>query len=352
MADSSPYAVPIAPEQAVPPARIVNHLAVSEYDVGISRVFVELVGDGLATGVRLPVLVARGAKPGPVFGITAGVHGNELNGIPVIHELFRAIDVGALAGTVVGVVTVNIPGLHLNQREFIDGNDLNRIMPGRANGSEAQVYAHRFLHRVLVDFNYLIDLHTASFGRVNSLYVRADLEDERTAAMAYLQRPQIIVHNHASDRTVRGAAMDMGIPAITVEIGDPQRWQRKFTDPALAGVTAVLKWAGLTDLTRNGHAGDVPLQGPILCAQSEWMYTDRGGLLEVLPGLRHRVAKGELLARVSNAFGDPIREFRAPYDAVVVGKSTNPVGYTGARIVHLGREAPVGRFVLAADCLG
>jgi uncharacterized protein len=332
--DSTPYAVPVDPDVPVAPARIVHALDIEEFAVGVERAFVELVGDGLATGIRVPVLVARGAHPGPVFGLTACVHGNELNGIPVIHELFRSLDVTTLRGTVVGVVAVNVPGLHLNQRQFIDGTDLNRIMPGRIPGSVAEVYAHRVLTRIVHQFGFLVDLHTASFGRVNSLYVRADLTDERTFAMAHLQHPQIIVHNAADDRTLRGAAMQMGIPAITVEIGDPQRWQESYTRSALSGVRRVLSWAGLVD-----GDGDPRPEAPVICRSSQWIYTDRGGLLEVYPSVMQQVREGDRVATVRNAFGDPIREYRAHFDGIVVGKSTNPVGYTGARILHLGRIA-------------
>ncbi len=339
MDDATPYALPIDPDVPVAPARVVHRLEVASFDVGVERAFVELVGDGLATGVRVPVLVARGAQPGPVFGLTASVHGNELNGIPVIHELFRELDVTKLRGTVVGVIAANVPGLHLNQRGFIDGKDLNRIMPGKANGSVSEVYAYRLLHRIVDQFELLIDLHTASFGRINSLYVRADLTNDRTAVMADLQHPQILVHNEASDHTLRGAAMEMGIPAITVEIGNPQRWQRSYTLGALAGVRRVLQWAGMLE-----HVPEPRTDQPVVCDKSKWMFTDRGGLLEVLPGLRDFVKEGQRVAVVHNAFGDPIREYRAPYDGIVIGKSTNPVGYTGARIIHLGRVASADAF--------
>ncbi len=330
------YAMPVAPEVQPPPASVVNELNVEDYPRGEkARVFVELVGDGLATGVRVPVLVARGRRPGPVFGITAALHGNELNGIPVIHDLFRSLDVSRVRGAIVAVIVANVPGLHMEQREFNDGIDLNRIMPGREFGNLSQVYAHRLLHRIVHRFDYLMDLHTASFGRVNSLYVRADMTNEITAQMAYLQRPQIIVHKTAADNTLRGAAMELGIPAITVEIGDPQRFQRRYTRQARTGLRAVL------DLTGVLKARQTPanLPEPVLCDRSYWMYTDRGGLLEVLPEVTDRVKEGELVGRVDNAFGDLIREYRAPQDGVVVGKSVNPVGQTGARIVHIGRVA-------------
>lgn len=335
---SANYAIPTAPEYLPPPAVVVNEIVVDDYPKGEkTRVFVELVGDGLATGVRVPVLVARGRRPGPVFGITAAVHGNELNGIRVIHDLFANLELAKVRGTIVAVVVANVPGLHRQQREFNDGVDLNRIMPGEPDGNLSQVYAHRLLHRVVAPFNFLVDLHTASFGRVNSLYVRADMTDEVSARMAYLQRPQIIVHKQADDSTVRGAAMGLGIPSITVEIGDPQRFQRAFARSARVGLRAVLDMAGVLKGRPTATGPD-----PVLCDRSGWMYTDRGGLLEVLPEVNHRVKKGDVVARVHNAFGDLIRSYDAAADGVVIGKSSNPIGQTGARILHLGQVADAG----------
>ncbi len=296
-----------------------------------TRVLVELISDGLGQPVQVPVLVARGTKPGPVVGVTAAVHGNELNGIPVIHRLFETLEGKPLRGTVVGVVAANVPGLHAQQREYIDGTDLNDIFPGRADGNVSQVYAHRLLDRVIKKFDYLLDLHTASFGRINSLYVRADMNHVDTARMAHLQKPQIILNNRASDGTLRGAAMELGIPSITVEIADPHRFQPKYIRPAVAGVLAVLAERGIVK-RRSARPGPPP----ILCERSYWMYTDRGGLLDVLPELAQRVEAGEVIARVRDAFGQVRTEYRAPNAGVVIGKSTNPVGRSGARILHLG----------------
>ena len=325
------YALPVDPDVEPAPAEVVNQLDIKSMPFGIHRVFVEVIGDGLATGVRVPVLVARGAQPGPVFGITSAIHGNELNGIPVLHELFANLDPTLLCGTLVGVIALNVPGLHRRQREFSDGADLNRIMPGKPAGNASEVYANRIFERVIHDFEYLLDLHTASFGRVNSIYVRADMCDPRTAAMAYLQHPEIIVHNPSTVQTMRAAAMKRGIAAITVEIGDPQMWQTRLTRSALAGVRAVLEWAGVLP-----DPAPIASQEPVLCHESGWMYTDRGGLLKVRPELCDLVEAGQTVATVRNAFGDLIREYVAPTSGIVVGRSVNPVGETGARILHLG----------------
>ena len=150
--------------------------------------------------------------------------------------------------------------------------------------------------------------------------------------MAYLQRPRIILHNPPSDHTLRGAADELGIPAITVEIGDPQVFQPRHIKPTLAGVRAVL--CHFEMIPKRAHAEGVP---PIVCGRSEWLYTDHGGLLEVLPAVASMVAKGELIARQRDVFGDLVQEYFAPFDGVVIGKSVNPVSPTGARIMHLGQ---------------
>jgi predicted deacylase len=72
------------------------------------------------------------------------------------------------------------------------------------------------------------------------------------------------------------------------------------------------------------------------------MYTDHGGLLEVYPDMAGRVLAGDVVARLHNIFGDVVEEHRAPHDGIVIGKSVNPVGGAGARILHLGVPAPDG----------
>jgi predicted deacylase len=296
-----------------------------------SRLFIELIENGIGRPIQVPVVVAKGKKDGPIFGITAALHGNELNGIPVIHQLLQKVNLNTLRGTLVCVIVANMPGMLGEYREFNDGVDLNHIMPGKQHGNRSQVYAFELVERITNHFDYLVDLHTASSGRVNSLYVRADLHLEATSQMAYLLRPQIIVHNPPSDYTLRGVSDEAGKPAITVEICDPQRFQRDPIKRCLQGIRRVL-----------GHVGMIPgkpiplPETPVLCARSYWIYTDRGGLLTVIPGLTDLVKKGDLVASQINIFGDVIREYHAPEDGVVIGHSVNPVSQSGARILHLG----------------
>ena len=281
--------------------------------------------------IHIPIMVARGNKDGKVLGLTAAVHGNELNGIPVIQRLFKEINPRELNGTIVGVPVINVPSLLQKKRRFIDGKDLNHIMPGQPFGNVSEVYAWRIVHRIVKAFDYLLDLHTASNGRINSYYIRADMQDPIVKRMAMLQSAQIIVHNPPSDGTLRGTAAAMGIHAITMEVGNPNRFQKGLIREGLTGIHNLLNDLGMT----NGEIEE-PVQDSILCSRSYWIYSDEGGILTVKPDITDIIQQGTEIANLRDIFGDPIKDYEAPETGIVIGKSVSPINQTGGRILHLG----------------
>jgi predicted deacylase len=299
----------------------------------IHHLLVELAEDGAGMPLHVPVLVARGRGDKAVFGIVAALHGNELNGIWVIHRLFRRLDPSKLEGDVVAVVVANVPGFVRRQRGFSDGQDLNRLFPGRAKGTPSQVWAYRLRKRVIVGFDYLLDLHTAGAGRVNSVYARIDSASKPALRMVRALQPHLVVHKPAKDKSLRGWAASRGITAVTLEIGDPQLLQRDLAGDTVRGIRRALRSLGITSGPKKP-----PQPMPPILTRSSWLYTDRGGLLEILPEVGVRVATGEVVARQRNVFGEMVREYTSPTDGWVLGKSSDPVAQTGTRIVHLGFE--------------
>lgn len=292
---------------------------------------VETISNSAGDFITIPVIVLKGAHSKPVMGITAAIHGNELNGISVIHQLIKEISLEKLQGTLICVPVVNIPGFILGRREFSNGEDLNRIMPGKFSGSSAEKYAFYIKKKLLSCFDYLIDLHTASAGRVNSLYVRADLSQQIPNTMAHLMHPEIILDNHDNEGTLRQTAMKMNIPAITVEVGNPQTFQRNLIDASTEGILDVLK--SLNFLKGALRSFQEP---SIICKKSFWLHTEKGGLLEVFPKLTEKVQRSQIIAVQTNLFGKVVKTYTAPEDGIVVGKSMNPVAEVGERILHLG----------------
>jgi predicted deacylase len=166
---------------------VIDRLNISQIERGqVSRFWLELTGSGLGNPLRVPLLVARGWNEGPVLGVTAIVHGNALNGLPVVRQLFQQLDMEHLRGVVIGIPVTNMPGFLRQQRLFIDGVDLNQVMPGRQDGSASEMYTYRLLERLVRPLDYLVDLQTADAGQINAYIVRADTMSMKTSAMARL----------------------------------------------------------------------------------------------------------------------------------------------------------------------
>ncbi|KAI7869211.1 hypothetical protein BDF14DRAFT_1785992 [Spinellus fusiger] len=320
-----------------PPPVVRDRLVIEDFPKhSVSTAWIKMIQQGLSEWIRLPVIICRGSEEGPVVGITAAVHGNELNGVPCIHRVVAEIDVKKLHGTVVAVPCVNVTGYLQFSREFADGRDLNRLFPGKEDGFASQVYCYQLMNKIISQFNYLIDLHTASFGRVNSYYVRADMNDPMSAIMAHLQKPQIVLHNSGQDGTLRSAASARGIKAVTVEIGNPQLFQNQYVQWSYKGVMRILDHLDMFSLndTISSDTGNPPTT--ILCSKGFWIYTRTGGVLEVYPDVNTMIFKGDLIARIKNIFGNIVDEYFAPCGGIVIGRSSNPVAMSGDRILHLG----------------
>jgi predicted deacylase len=324
-----------------PSIQVVETLPLEQAPAGeISRYWLHIIDNGLAQPVLIPVLIAKGATDGPVLGLTAAIHGNELNGIPVIQQLFQSIDPKEMKGTVVGIPGLNPVSLLQDRRRFVDEEDLNRNFPGKANGNRSQQFVHRIVEKVIRHFDVHMDLHTASFGRINSLYVRADLSNDTLAQLAFLQDADIVLQSTgkpstadaiAATRTMRAEAMLRGIPSITIEYGDPQVFQPTMIRRGYFGVLNTMRWLGILE-----EEVLEPPKKAAVCKKSYWVYVDAGGLLEVPVALTQKVEKGTVIGILRNPFGDVIRTYYAPEKGIIIGKSTNPVNMNGGRIVHLG----------------
>lgn len=300
----------------------------------IHRLNIDIQKNPMGVNWRVPVLVAKGVEDGPVLGITAALHGNELNGLPTIFKLFHDLDITKLKGTLIAVPVVNVPGFLAKQREFTDKKDLNRIFPGKEYGTASEMYCHNLVSRIISKFDYLCDLHTASFGRINSLYVRADLDNQITRKMALLQNPQIIVNKYDEQGTLRAWANGQGIPCITIEIGNPHSFQPDLIDQTYDGIRNLMRFLKMLPGKHKIEHHSITV-----CEKSYWVYAYNGGVIQVFPQLTDRVEKDQVIGVVYDIHGTVTDKIIAPEAGYVIGRNVNPVCEAGTRVLHLGIEA-------------
>jgi predicted deacylase len=157
------------------------------------------------------------------------------------------------------------------------------------------------------------------------------MDEHNTKTLALLQNADIIVHNPPSDGTLRGAAEELGIPAITLEVGNPNTFQKKLIRSGIEGIHNVLCYLNMID-----DKIEEPDKPTIICHKSYWLYTDMGGLLTVHANLLDQLKEGDVIASLRDVFGRKVKDFHAPEDGIVIGKSVSPVNRSGGRILHLG----------------
>ena len=136
------------------------------------------------TPLNVPIHVIHGRKPGPVFMVSAAIHGDELNGVEIIRRLLRHSALKNLSGTLLAVPVVNVFGFIHKSRYLPDRRDLNRCFPGSETGSLGARMAWQFKTQVLDRATHAVDLHTGAIHRDNLPQIRANLSNDDTGAMA------------------------------------------------------------------------------------------------------------------------------------------------------------------------
>ena len=279
-----------------------------------------------------PVLVVNGAKPGPTVCLTAAVHGDELNGIEIVRRVLYDLDPERLSGAVIGVPIVNLQGFRRSSRYLPDRRDLNRFFPGNPTGSSASRIAYSFFNEVITHCNVLVDLHTGSFHRTNLPQLRADLSNPQVANMTNKFGSTVVLHSIGSKGTLRRAATDAGIAAVTLEAGEPLRVQDDAVDHGTRGIMTLLR--ELNMVRRVTFWGS---REPVYY-RSTWIRADQGGVLISKVELGQRVKRGQTLGTVTDPITNVQFDLVANHDGRVLGKALNQFVMPGFAAYRLGIE--------------
>lgn len=282
-----------------------------------------------------PVLVVNGAKPGPNLCLTGAVHGDELNGIEIIRRTVYGLEPDKLAGRVIGVPIVNLPGFQQGSRYLPDRRDLNRHFPGSADGSLADRIAHSLFERVIRHCDMLVDIHTGSLKRTNLPQLRADMNNPDVAELSRGFDRMAVVHSTGTEGMLRYAAVEAGIRSVTLEAGESLRIQEHQIQAGVNSLTSLMDKEGM--ISRMFVWGDPE---PVYY-DSEWIRADHGGILFSDIKLGDNVSKGEILGYVSDPITNAQHPIRARTDGRIIGMAVDQVVMAGFATYHIGTEAEV-----------
>lgn len=288
------------------------------------------------SAIPTPVLVAEGIEAGQTLCLTGAVHGDELNGIEIVRRVMYSLDPEKLTGRVIGVPIVNLQGFERHSRYLPDRRDLNRFFPGNPRGSSASRIAHSFFEQIIRHCDALVDLHTGSFHRTNLPQLRANLLDESVLALTEGFGGLVILHSTGGEGTLRASAVRAGVPAVTLEAGEPLRVDDKAVEHSVKSLYSLLDDMGMYKRRSFWGTPEPTYYG------SMWVRADKGGMLLGDVKLGKRVKEGDVLGTVTDPITNVQQDILAPQSGRVIGMALNQFVMPGYAAFHLGVEAPSG----------
>jgi predicted deacylase len=307
-------------------------------------------GDGAAGPIQMPVVVVRGTRPGPTLCVTGGVHATEYPGQTAVRELSRTLDPATLGGTVIAVPVVHVPMLVARSAFVspIDGLNLNRVAPGRPDGTMTERIAHVLFSEVLCHATHHIDCHGGDLTEVLWPYaayrvVGKPAQDEVGEAMARCYSPRIVALFREGTPlvpagTVTGEAARRGIVSILGECGSAGGLDPADVGTHLHGITNVMRYLRMVP-------GDPVVPAGQVVGVDQWVVqARRGGLVRLAVGIGAVVEAGQALGEIWDLFGDVVDTLRAPARGLVRIIWTHKVVHSGDPVLKAWVTEPAPPF--------
>jgi uncharacterized protein len=274
----------------------------------ITQVLEVSVGD---ERVAVPVIAINGEEDGPRVSVTAGVHGAEYVGIEAARRLGMELDPARVRGSVVVVPIVNTTSFHRRAiyTSGLDGNNLNRMFPGKADGAPSEQLARWIFETIIRPSAYYLDLHGGDMIEALvpfAIYLASeDKQVEQTSLeMAKATGIARIIRGLTPGSTY-AAASAAGIPSVLAEIGGQGVWTDELVEQHKEGALNVLR-----------HLGVLPGETPVhdnqrLYDTFAWMRSATDGLFHPTVQIGDTVSEGQPIGRITDYFGNELQRLTA-----------------------------------------
>ncbi len=294
----------------------------------------------------IPVTIFHGSKPGPVLGITAGIHGYEYPPILAAQQLNQKIDPKQLSGTIILVQIANVPAF-LGRSPFInplDRKNLNRSFPGDPQGSITQRMAHIITTEVIAKSNFFVDMHAGDAPEdlrpYNAWYDSNALAEvskkgrEMALAMGF---DYSIIFNITEERLEKPSlycsqeAFHRKIPSVDIECGRLGIPSKTKTDRIENGMFLLLKHLQMLDSTTK------PTKiKPTIITKRFTIKSKSIGLFYTKKKAGDFIKKGESLGYITDFFGNTLENIKAPQSGMILYMIGTPPINENDTIMNIG----------------
>jgi uncharacterized protein len=287
------------------------------------------------TKLKIPIIVERSKLDGPVVLFTAGLHGDEINGIEIVRQIITRKINKPKRGTIICIPVVNIFGFVNKSREFPDGRDLNRVFPGSKNGSLASRFAWYLLKEIIPHVDYCVDFHAGGASRFNAPQIRIVANNPELKELSSVFNAPFTLYSKNIAGSFRSACGKLGVKMLLFEGGKSLDINEDITKAGVQGSKRLLAHLDMLNPKKNAH----PAPAQTVCiSSSAWVRAGESGLFQNFTKAGQYVEKGQLLACITDPFGKFERKMRAPYNGYIINSNDAPIVYQGDAIFHISQR--------------
>lgn len=288
------------------------------------------------TKIEIPVIIRRSRKKGPCVLITAGIHGNETNGVEIVRQIIANKYNIPDAGTIICVPIVNPYGFIAKTREFPDGRDLNRAFPGSKKGSLASKVANELMTELIPFADYCIDYHTGGDQRFNYSQLRISAESPELLDIAKCFGTKFIKYSSHRERSYRESATKLGKKVLLFEGGKSLDLNRDVTRSGIEGALRVMDFIGVRKLPEGSNLKDKVVE-PVIFDDSIWVRANHSGMYRSFIRNGQPIKKGDLIGTITDPYGVFERKVKASIDGYVICLNHSPIVTKGDAIAHIAK---------------
>jgi len=286
------------------------------------------------TSIEVPIIIEKSNLEGPTVLITAGLHGDEVNGVEIVRQIIAKKYNVPDCGTVICIPVINVFGFLNQDRKFPDGRDLNRVFPGNKNGSLAARYAKKILDEIIPDVDFVLDFHTGGGNRFNYSQIRIDTNQESDLALAKVFGCKFILHSKLMDKTFRKSLIKLGKKVLLFEGGKNLHLDKEVTKAGIGGALRVMQSLGVRNF--NGVLTQFPrAESTIFVKSSFWVRAHYSGLFRRTKTLGDLVKKGDVIGSISDPYGDFEKFVKSPYNGYIICATHQPIVNQGDALIHI-----------------
>jgi len=282
--------------------------------------------------VNIPIIVERAKKPGPIVLFTAGIHGDEVNGVEIVRKLIAKGINKPKCGTIICMPVINVFGFINLKREFPDGRDLNRVFPGNNRGSLASRVAYKLIHDVLPYVNYVMDFHTGGAGRFNAPQIRITNEDKTLNELANVFGAPFVLYSKNLNKSFRQTCYKSGKNMLLFEGGKSFHIDENVTNSGVNGAKRVLKHLGML---QTKFKASKPKKDTVFIEESKWQRAKYSGMFRATIPIGKHVEKGDILGNITDPYGKFNYAVKAPSSGYLINVNESPIVYQGDALFHI-----------------